>query len=111
VKIFINYRRDDTEQFADSLYKELSRTFGKESVFIDIHDIPPGSNFPNDLRVGIETATVVLVLIGSKWEQIIDERQGKEDYVVEEIEIALQLKKQIIPLRISALATMWILEC
>jgi len=101
VKIFINYRRDDTEQFADSLYKELSRTFGKESVFIDIHDIPPGSNFPNDLRVGIETATVVLVLIGSKWEQIIDERQGKEDYVVEEIEIALQLKKQIIPLLVN----------
>ena len=43
--IFISYRRDDTEGEAGRLYDDLVRTFGENSVFMDVAGINPGMDF------------------------------------------------------------------
>ncbi|MGE3712478.1 MAG: hypothetical protein AB7G35_22775, partial [Hyphomicrobiaceae bacterium] len=40
IRIFINYRREDTEAAAGRLHDRLSLDFGNEHVFIDTDDIP-----------------------------------------------------------------------
>ena len=41
-RIFIAYRRDDSQGFAGRIYDHLAGHFGPESVFRDINDIEPG---------------------------------------------------------------------
>src|SRR5579875_2094350 len=43
--IFISYRRDDSEGEAGRLFDDLVRTFGDDSVFMDVAGINPGTDF------------------------------------------------------------------
>ena len=44
-RIFINYRREDTEAAANWLHEILSSVLGEDNVFIDTDDIPAGIDF------------------------------------------------------------------
>ena len=44
VRLFINYRRDDTQGEAQLLYDRLANKFGRENVFLDIRILQPGMN-------------------------------------------------------------------
>jgi hypothetical protein len=41
-RIFISYRRSDSEHVAGRMYDWLSREFGQENVFKDVDSIPIG---------------------------------------------------------------------
>jgi hypothetical protein len=67
-KIFICYRRTDTEWAAGRLRDALVRQFGDHQIFRDKENVPPGV----DWRRGIERTlsdpqTIVLALIGPSW--------------------------------------------
>jgi hypoxanthine phosphoribosyltransferase len=62
-KIFVSYRRADSKAVAFLLAAELSRRFGKSSVFIDASRIAPGEVWPDRLSDAIATSDVVLVII------------------------------------------------
>ena len=42
MKIFINYRRAETEDVAGRLYDRLRREFGGDSIFMDVDNIHSG---------------------------------------------------------------------
>ena len=47
-RIFISYRRADSQYATDRIYEKLAAQFGADSVFMDIDDIPLGVNFSVD---------------------------------------------------------------
>ena len=66
-KIFICYRRDDSEGYTGRLYDRLVQRFGKERVFLDIADIPAGTDFLAYIRSVIRECSAMLVVIGPQW--------------------------------------------
>ena len=54
-KIFISYRRDDSEIATDRIYDRLAAHFGRGNVFMDVDDIPLGVDFREHLDQQIRT--------------------------------------------------------
>lgn len=73
-KIFISYRRDDSQYVTDSIHDYLKAHFGDENVFLDVESIPFGVNFREYLAEQIAAHDVVLVIIGPDWARIMQER-------------------------------------
>jgi hypothetical protein len=65
-KIFISYRRQDTEDQAGRLSASLGRHFG-EHVFRDKDSIPGGVKWREHVSDVLSKDTVVLALIGKTW--------------------------------------------
>src|SRR5512143_3857308 len=94
MKIFINYRRDDSAGYALNLYGYLSNHFGEDNIFMDINKIEPGDDFRRALANEVSTCDVVLVMIGRQWLNIKDVRGQRRldnpgDWVRVEIASAL----------------------
>lgn len=96
-KIFISYRREDTPHFANVLRLKLGERFGKDRVFVDISGIRPGQKFEDVLKSALEESDVLIAVIGKKWQQLFDARNGQEDYVRQEVSMALGRRMIIIP--------------
>lgn len=98
-KIFISYRRSDSYDTAHRLATELRREFGEGNVFFDQTSAPPGTAWPDAIRVAAEKADALLVVIGPKWLHTQDEKSGrrrldiKDDWVRLEILTFLKRKK------------------
>lgn len=103
-RIFISYRRKDTDYETTAIYNVLAAHFGRGDVFMDVDSIPPGEDFVDFLHREVGRADVVLVVIGQDW--LID-RQGNrrlespDDFVRIEIEAALQRRIRVIPLLVK----------
>lgn len=101
-KIFISYRRDDSQYVTDSIHDYLKAHFGDENVFLDVESIPFGVNFREYLAEQIAAHDVVLVIIGTDWARIMQERADHpNDFVRIEIESALAQEKLIIPVLVK----------
>jgi CHASE2 domain-containing sensor protein len=92
MNIFISYRRDDSIVPARLLHNELVQRFGAEAVFMDLNDIGYGDDFAEIIEREMARADVVLVVIGARWAQIIEQRQRGDDWVRQEVLTALQLR-------------------
>ena len=101
VKVFISYRRDDSQYVTDSIYSQMKHEFGEDNVFLDVGDIPFGVDFRDYLHDQIKARDVILVIIGKDWARIMQERAQSVDYVRIEIENALALNKLIIPILVK----------
>ena len=66
-KVFISYRREDTQAVAGRLFDGLEARLGVGSVFFDIDNIALGTDFRTNIRAALDQCGVLLVLIGSKW--------------------------------------------
>lgn len=105
-KIFISYRRDDSEAITGRIYDRLVSVFGEGNVFQDVDDIPPGVDFRKYLQDQIAVCDVVLVVIGQRWVSIKD-KQGRRrlhvaaDFVRIEVEFALQQGKLVVPVLVD----------
>lgn len=67
-KIFVSYRRVDSEERAHRIADWLIKNYyDKEDVFIDIEAIDVGLPFAEVIQQGIRDADVVLVIIGNQW--------------------------------------------
>ena len=105
-RIFISYRRDDTSAHAGRLYDALAARFGADRLFIDIDTIPVGADFAEALQEAIDSADVVLVLIGRSWLTASDKTgaprlQDPNDFVRLEVEAALERKARILPVLVQ----------
>ncbi|HWE18622.1 MAG TPA: TIR domain-containing protein, partial [Hyphomicrobiaceae bacterium] len=102
-KIFVNYRRDDDRSTAARIRDRLATTFGDTSVFMDVDDLRPGERFDLKLAEALAQTDVFLAIIGSRWLELLTERQarGERDYVRAEISGALQRGIVIIPVLIE----------
>lgn len=104
-KVFISYRRDDTQAIAGRLYDGLESRLGKDSVFFDIDSIPLGTDFREHVKATLDRCGVLLVLIGSKWlETTRDGRRRLDDHddlVRVEVEAALERRIPVVPVLID----------
>ncbi len=106
-RVFISYRRGDSAPYAGRLNDRLSAALGPDQVFMDLEDIAPGQNFSTVLNQNLDTASVVLVLIGPNWLSATHEDgkrrlEDERDYVRFEIVESLRLNKRVIPVLLNA---------
>lgn len=66
-KIFISYRREDSQDVTGRIYDHLSDKFGRQNIFKDVDSIPTGVDFRNHIKNAVKDATISLVIIGPKW--------------------------------------------
>lgn len=107
--IFVSYRRDDTEVLTGRLCDRLKDRFGRDSVFVDIDNIPPGTDFRQHIQATLADCQVLLAVIGDKWlgprTGAPDRIQDSTDWVRLELEFALSQDMYVIPV-LSGTATM-----
>ncbi len=100
LKIFISYRRADSEDFAGRLHDNLVRVYA--NVFLDTEDgVGAGERFLNVIVKEIEKADVFLMLVGKKSKEEFKKREDKDDYVLKEILHAKASNCKIIPLLLN----------
>ena len=92
-EIFLSYRRDDSTSATGRLADALEAHFGDDRVFRD-REIAAGENFVEAIRRSVESATVVLVVVGRHWLDARDAAGRRRlddpgDFVRLEIELAL----------------------
>jgi hypothetical protein len=109
-RTFISYRREDSADASGRLYDRLEARFGRQNVFKDVDNIPPGVDFRTYIDSALQLCDVALVIIGPHWLASADNAGeqrlfASSDFVRIEIEVALQLHKVIIPVLVGA-ATM-----
>src|SRR5215831_6969643 len=89
--LFISYRRSDSPDTVKLIYERLKKRLPRWEIFYDHESIPLGEEFPERLRAKVASATVVLVIIGPRWLEILHERKSAAvDHVREEVRLALQ---------------------
>ncbi len=104
-KIFISYRREDSDYRADRL-AEAIRPHLKDpdrDLFIDIDSIPLGVDFVEYLESRVAQCDVLLALIGPDWVDVKDPVTGvrrldkTDDFVRVEIAAALRRGIRVVP--------------
>ncbi|MEF8750974.1 MAG: SUMF1/EgtB/PvdO family nonheme iron enzyme [Candidatus Accumulibacter necessarius] len=94
-RIFISYRREDSELAASRLAEDLRRHFASAQVFQDFASIDPGADFVDAVQRGLDTCAAVLVVIGSKWLNVVDKKGRRrldvpDDWVRHEVAESLR---------------------
>jgi TIR domain len=105
-RIFLCYRRDDTQDAAGRLHDRLVDAFGPERVFMDIDSVPLGIDFVEHVTDQIRKCSAVIVMIGKQWQTIKDKKRrrrldNEDDLVRAEIRAALQQKIPVIPVTVQ----------
>ena len=105
-KLFISYRRDDTNDAAQRLFADLQVSFSGEVFLDEGGGLRPGENFVDRLGEAIGSADVVLPLMGRQWLAVrgVDGRprlQDPDDILRREIVRALNKKRAILPVLID----------
>ena len=92
LKVFVNYRHEDTQGTAWALYMKLEERFGAENVFFDNGSLRPGMRWFEEIKSHLTHCGAVIALIGPQWMPSLTShlQRGGEDYVVKEIDLALR---------------------
>lgn len=104
-RIVISYRRADSQAIAGRIFDRLRKRFGKTSVFMDIDNIPPGSDFRAHIDTALHQGDVMLVVIGPQW--LNPQASGRAgihfatDWVRIEVETGLRKNIRIIPVLVG----------
>ncbi len=109
-KIFISYRRDDSEDVTGRIHDRLKAHFGHEEVFIDIDTIPFGVDFRQHLQKAVGQCDILLAVIGDRWLDIRHQEGPKAgqrrlddhgDFVRIEVQAALDRGIPVIPVLVG----------
>jgi TIR domain len=104
-RIVISYRRADTGQIVGRISDWLADRYGKESVFVDIDNIPFGVDFRRQIYDVLLKTDILIAAIGDDWLGSGATGQSRllqdTDPVRVEIETALERKITIIPVLID----------
>jgi formylglycine-generating enzyme required for sulfatase activity len=106
-RIFINYRRDETQEDARAIHDILR--YRTEELFMDIELMRPGWDFKEILAEVLPSSDVMLVLIGPQWLEIKGDSGERrlddpEDWVRMEIVMAMEHKIPLILVLIKGAA-------
>ncbi|MEX2210524.1 MAG: toll/interleukin-1 receptor domain-containing protein [Gaiellaceae bacterium] len=108
-RVFLSYRRADTQPSAILLYKELAARFGHDTVCMDIYSIPGSDNWLEYIERTLGKSALVLAVIGPNWLTATDEKgrrlEDPLDVLRQELELALKRDVRLIPLLVQG-ATM-----
>jgi hypothetical protein len=97
-RVFLSYRREDTERYGPRLYDSLIEHFGADRVVTDFDAISPGEDFSQAFGRNFAPGDVLIVLIGRRWLTAADNGLDKPDDLVRvAIETALRKDVHVIP--------------
>jgi formylglycine-generating enzyme required for sulfatase activity len=99
-KVYLSYRRDDDPGYAHALRASLEREL---EVLMDVADAPKATGVPwlPTLERQMEEADVLLAVIGPRWEDRIAAADEQNDVVIDEIHVALEQGKRVIPVLVG----------
>jgi hypothetical protein len=101
-RIFVSYRREDSQDISGRIYDRLVQRFGKDKVFKDVDSVPLGVDFRRHLQQVVGACDVLLAVIGDAWlaPRIEGGRRldDTKDYVRIELETALLRDIPVIPI-------------
>jgi hypothetical protein len=102
VRIFISYRREDSQVFTGRIRDRLQVALEVQKVLIDSDSIEPGALFPVWIEENVKMCDVFLAVIGKRWLRIVDSEGRRRldnelDWVRLEIAAALKHGKTVIP--------------
>ncbi len=105
-KIFISYRRDDSQDVTGRIHDRLVQAFPRADIFIDVDTIPAGTDFRQALEDAVANCDILLAIIGPRWLTVADEQGGRRldnpnDFVRIEVESALKRGIPVIPVTVS----------
>jgi len=92
--VFISYRRDDSMVTAALLYRELKSRPEFADAFMDIDNIGYGDDFVAAIDTALHDASVVVVVIGPRWTEMLRERLRGDDWVRHEVAAALRMRDE-----------------
>jgi hypothetical protein len=101
-RAFVNFRVGDAEHAAVLIDQKLCRAFGEDKVFRSSRSMRAGTAFPPQLVAEASGCAVMLVVIGRRWLDIVDDAGRRRidqpaDWVRTELELALAASKPVIP--------------
>ena len=101
-RVFLSYRRSDTQHLAGRIADHLNAEPDIEELFFDIDGIHPGENFEAKIEAALAASDVCLVLIGNDWcGQRSDEQTARifddRDFVRLEVGAALKSSARVLP--------------
>jgi hypothetical protein len=103
-KILVSYRRSDSASITGRIFDRLVSRYGKDSVFMDVDNIPLGVDFREHIREALLSSDLLIVVIGQRWlggdgetARINDET----DPVRVEVEAALKNSIPIVPVLVE----------
>jgi TIR domain len=104
--VFISYRREDSGGFAGRIYDRLSSRLGRDGVFFDVDNIPPGLDFVDVLSERVGKCDALVAVIGRAWNPVSDQDHraridDPNDFVRLEIEAALARGIRVIPVLVD----------
>ncbi|MFN8530217.1 MAG: toll/interleukin-1 receptor domain-containing protein [Anaerolineae bacterium] len=90
-KIFVSYRQADNADFVYRIRDWLINRYGADNVFIDFDGLPPFVVFEDVIRERIAESDAVLVIIGARWLELLNQKAASadDDYVKIEVEAAI----------------------
>jgi hypothetical protein len=89
-KVFICYRRADSQSATGRIYDHLVQAFGKSAVFIDVDNIPAGVDFRTEIDRTIQQSAAMLVMIGPNWLTATDANGRRLDQVNDRVRIEVE---------------------
>jgi hypothetical protein len=108
LRVFISYRRSDTQSASRQLAEALKARFGPDDVFFDTRDIAAGDEWRRDTIRRVQESDVVLAIIGPRWAAAAEDRARRslldrrdEDLVRLEIETAFTHRATVIPVLVD----------
>ncbi len=104
--VFISYRREDSAGFTGRIYDRLTKRLGRERVFLDVDNIPPGMDFVDVLSERVGGCDALIAVIGRNWLTSVDEDnrrriENQHDFVRVEIEAELTRGVRVIPILVD----------
>lgn len=105
-KIFISYRREDSQASAGRVNDRLVKTFGQHEIFMDVDAIGVGVDFVEAIEEAVGQCDVLIAVIGRNWLNITGKKgtrllDSQNDFVRVEIRTALKRKIPVIPLLVD----------
>ena len=105
-RVFVSYRRGDSEDVTGRIYEHLVSALGDGTVFKDVDSIPLGSDFRKVIAKAIRQCDTVLAIIGPNWTNVrtsdgSPRLHDADDFVRLELETAMENGIQIIPLLVG----------
>jgi hypothetical protein len=105
-KIFISYRRKDSQAEARRLYDQLIKVYKPDEIFFDHLTITPGADFEQAIEAALAKCNVMIAIINKGWLKAADEAGRRRidqpnDFVRREILHALENHITLIPVLIG----------
>lgn len=106
MKIFLSYRRQDSEWVTLTLYNELRQQLKDASIFKDFNTIKPSEDFTKAIDDNLKSCDLLIVVIGKQWLTCEDSEGNQrifkdDDFVRMEIANALKNNKKVIPVLVD----------